>query len=241
MVNNLPDGMYTVVVTDDDNVLNGFEHTDSPNGLSDTSDETSKDDTGYVVDLDSAGVSDTPVTDVTGDFGYKPVITNPISLGSFSAKAQGDNVLIEWRTQTEVGNLGFYIYARVDGQWQRLNETLIIGQGDSVHLQEYVLTVQTEATVFALSDIDLTGKETMHGPFNLGGEYGSVGERQRIEWDAEQQERESKQQKRQQRKLKQQEFRMQKQRLGSALEPKTSTVSSVSSVFIESDLMGEVA
>ena len=43
-VTNLPDGIYTVVVTDEDNVLNGFEHTDSPNGLSDTSDETSKDD-----------------------------------------------------------------------------------------------------------------------------------------------------------------------------------------------------
>ena len=33
---NLPDGIYTVVITDEDNVLNGFEHTDSPNGASDT-------------------------------------------------------------------------------------------------------------------------------------------------------------------------------------------------------------
>jgi len=189
---NLPDGIYTVVVTDDDNVLNGFEHTDSPNGLTDTTDNTSKDDTGYVVDLDSAGVSDDPVRDETSDFGYMPTITNPISLGTFRAVAQGDEVIFTWATQTEVANLGFYLYANVDGQWVRLNESLIEGQGDSVEVQDYAFRAEIDAQVFALSDIDVNGKETLHGPFNLGESVGVMGERRTIDWQAERAEREAK-------------------------------------------------
>ncbi len=206
----LPDGIYTIEVTDDDNVLNGFEHTDSPNGTSDTGDGTSKDDTGYTVDLDSAGNDDDPVTDETGDFGYKPEITNPISLGSFVTIADGDNnVLFSWQTQTEVANLGFYLYAQVGGGWVRLNDELILGQGDSVELQAYQFSVVSNATVFALSDIDLEGKETLHGPFELGRTYGDVGERQSIDWEAERTERERKNSERLERKQQFQKQRMQ--------------------------------
>jgi hypothetical protein len=196
-VTNLPDGIYTVVVTDEDNVLNGFEHTDSPNGASDTSDQTSKDDTGYTVDLDSAGVDPDPVSDETGDFGYQPVITNPISLGSFLASDSGDDsVLFEWSTQTEVANLGFNVYAQVDGEWVVLNESLILGQGDAVSIQSYSATYTTDARIFALSDIDLTGRETIHGPYALGQAQGSIADRKAIDWDAEKAEREAKKAKR---------------------------------------------
>jgi len=207
---NLPDGVYTVIVTDEDNVLNGFEHTDSPNGASDTSDQTSKDDTGYEVDLDSAGVSDDPVTDTTSDFGYEPEVTNPISLGSFVAtSAGGGNVRIEWMTQTEVANLGFNLYALVNDEWQLLNESLILSQGDSVAVQSYSATYSVESSMFAISDIDLTGKETMHGPFRLSEPYGQVSDRQVIDWQAEKAEREAKQARRDAARMLQQEQRMQ--------------------------------
>jgi len=182
----LPDGIYTVVVTDDDNVLNGFEHTDSPNGSSDASDETSKDDTGYTVDLDSAGTNPDPVVDETGDFGYEPVVTNPISLGSFLASVSGEGqVTIDWVTQTEVANLGFHLYAQVGDEWVQLNDSLILSQGDSVSVQSYSATFTVDATMFAISDIDLTGKETLHGPYSLGKAFGVVSDRQVIDWAAE--------------------------------------------------------
>jgi len=189
---NLPDGIYTVVVTDDNNVLSGTEHTDSPFGLTDASDETSKDDTGYTVDLDSAGVDSEPVIDVTGDFGFEPSITNPISLGTFLATSNGENVVFTWATQTEVANLGFNIYANIDGAWELLNGELIAGQGDSVSVQDYNFVIATSATVFAISDIDFNGQETLHGPFTLGEEHGVIGERSSIDWSAERSEREAK-------------------------------------------------
>ncbi len=205
---NLPDGIYTVVVTDDDNVLSGFEHTDSPNGLTDNRDNTSKDDTGYVVDLDSVGANPDPVTDGTSDFGYEPVVTNPISLGAFLAQEQGDTVAFKWQTQTEVANLGFYLYALIEGDWERLNDQLIIGQGDSVHAQSYIFTAPSDATVFALSDIDFQGKETLHGPFVLGQPYGVMSERHSIDWGAERAERETKKVKRKRLKEQQQDRRI---------------------------------
>ncbi len=209
MFANLPDGIYTVVVTDDDNVLNGFEHTDSPNGASDTGDSTSKDDTGYTVDLDSAGISSDPVSDSTSDFGYMPVITNPISLGSFNASSTGDGqVLIEWTTQTEVANLGFKLYGRVDDEWVLLNADLILGQGDSVSTQHYDTSVATEAVVFAIADIDLTGTETLHGPFQLGKPYGGVTKAKVIDWAAEKADRERKALKRAAKRVQQQKARM---------------------------------
>ncbi|RBP53495.1 SdrD B-like domain-containing protein [Arenicella xantha] len=182
----LPDGVYVVVVTDDDNVLNGFEHTDSPNGLTDTSDETSKDDTGYVVDLDSLGLIADPVIDNTGDFGYVPSITNPISLGLFTSSVdEAGSVRFDWSTQTEVANIGFNVYAQVDGDWIVLNPRLIASYGDAVSVQSYHFSAVTDATVFALSDIDLTGKETLHGPYVLGQSYGVIADRQAIDWQSE--------------------------------------------------------
>jgi len=216
MFNNLPDGIYTVVVTDEQNVLNGFEHTDSPNGPTDTSDLTSKDDTGYVVDLDSAGASTDPVVDTTGDFGYQPTITNPISLGSFSTTAGSNGTVIaNWVTQTEVANLGFNLYGLVDGEWVQLNDGLVLGKGDSVTLQNYQLAVRTNATAFSLSDIDLTGKETLHGPFLLGEQHGMVADRRSIDWSAEraarQAQREAREAARKARQRERQEQRKQRQ------------------------------
>jgi len=212
----LPDGIYMVVVTDDNNVLNGFDHTDSPNGPSDTSDQTSKDDTGYIVDLDSAGTNDDPVVDETGDFGYMPVITNPISLGSFIATAADDGeVLIQWTTQTEVANLGFKLYGRIEGEWVQLNDSLVLGLGDSVSTQRYEFVVNSDATVFAISDVDLTGKETLHGPYQLGTEYGGVSDRKVIDWESEKAERDRKGEQRKQLRMQQQQLRL-NQRLRAA-------------------------
>lgn len=211
---NLPDGMYRVVVTDENNVLSGFEHTDSPNGSSDTADQTSKDDTGYVVDLDSAGLINSPVFDASGDFGYSPTVTNPISLGSFVANSVAEGrVRIEWKTQTEVANLGFNIYGQVNGGWVQLNDSLIPGQGDSVTVQSYSAEFQTTAKLFAIGDIDLTGAENMHGAYRLGEPYGAIGQRRSIDWEAEKTERAIKRAERKKQREAQQRERNQRRQL----------------------------
>jgi hypothetical protein len=65
-----------------------------------------------------------------------------------------------------------------------------------VSVQSYDLVVETTATTFALSDIDLTGKETLHGPFDMAKPYGFIGERQLIDWKSEKADRDNKQAKR---------------------------------------------
>ncbi|MEM7194885.1 MAG: SdrD B-like domain-containing protein, partial [Pseudomonadota bacterium] len=178
---NLPDGIYFVEVTDDDNILAGFEHTDGPNPGDDLN---SQDDTGYEVDLDSNGEDPNPVTDVTSDFGYQPVVTNPITLGSFEAVESGGVVTITWTTQTEVGNVGFTLYAEVsDGEWVRVNDALIVAVGESTSVQTYSMETTIRADRYALSDMDLYGKETLHGPFGLNRSYGEVGERKSTDWE----------------------------------------------------------
>ena len=120
------------------------------------------------------------------------VPTVPISLGSFATTQQGDVVVFNWVTQTEIANIGFYIYALVDDEWERLNEQIIPSQGDSVRLQSYAFAASVDAQAFSLGDLDVQGVETLHGTFMLGVSSGVVGERQSIDWEAERAEREAK-------------------------------------------------
>ena len=73
---NLPNGSYRVIVTDKFNQLANMRHTDGPSA---GTNNNSQDDTGYLVAV-SGGV-----TNDTADFGYQPVVTTPITLGSFKA------------------------------------------------------------------------------------------------------------------------------------------------------------
>jgi len=123
--------------------------------------------------------------------------------------------LIQWTTQTEVANLGFKLYGRIEGEWVQLNDSLVLGLGDSVSTQRYEFVVNSDATVFAISDVDLTGKETLHGPYQLGTEYGGVSDRKVIDWESEKAERDRKGEQRKQLRMQQQQLRL-NQRLRAA-------------------------
>ena len=175
---NLPDGQYTVKVTDDKNVLAGFEHTDgnpAPGVDENSKDDTGSPESGYVVDLDSAGTNAEPVEDVTSDFGYKPTLTTPITLGSFSSEALGVNeVQFSWTTHSEVANVGFMLYQKVDGAWSLLTDSLIPAVGESIQVESYGYTAQNVlGSEFTLVDVDSYGRQTVHGPFALGETFGS--------------------------------------------------------------------
>ena len=112
----------------------------------------------------------------------------PITLGYFKTTAgpnEGD-VLFEWRTATELGNVGFELYAYRGGlhQWSRVNPELIPGIGDSQETTVYQYQAYgVKGNMYAIIDIDLTGKETVHGPYELGQEYGSIAVARQTDWN----------------------------------------------------------
>jgi hypothetical protein len=80
-----------------------------------------------------------------------------------------------WSTATETGNLGFDLYVKQGGEWYQVNETPIPSPViDSTRVQEYrYQAFGVAGELFALVDIDVFGKETVHGPFRLGKQYGA--------------------------------------------------------------------
>ncbi|MCK5922949.1 MAG: carboxypeptidase regulatory-like domain-containing protein, partial [Methylococcales bacterium] len=166
---NLPFGDYTVTVTDINNVTGGFHHTDGEEGM----DNNSQNDNSYSVTIDAANP-----TDDTADFGYQSSTTVPITLASFVAQPGYSlgQVRFIWSTETEVGNIGFRIFANISDQWLEVHEGLLPAVGDSVTLEsyEYVADGLELASEFVLVDVDLYGDQVLHGPFTLGETHGAV-------------------------------------------------------------------
>ncbi len=67
------------------------------------------------------------------DGGTKYVILNTsptaVVLHQFGAMAEGSNVVVRWRTASEIGTVGFDLYRRVDGEWVRVNDGMIAATG----------------------------------------------------------------------------------------------------------------
>ena len=146
-----------------------------------------------VVDDSENAAAPTAGGDLSSDTIFSILVpTVPISLGSFTTGLENDVLVFSWVTQSEVANIGFQLYGLVDDEWVQLNDSIIPSQGDSTSLQSYEYRVVTDSRVFSISDIDLQGVETLHGPFVFGETHGEIGERQEIDWQAEQLEREAK-------------------------------------------------
>ena len=187
----LPVGNYQVVVDTGGSAINGYGQTGDPDI------PTSFCTSALAPLCDDMAGSVTPIaltgsTNVTGvDFGYQTeFVTTPITLGYFHVKSLGGgSVEISWQTVTEVAHLGFNLYVREPGSdWRRLNAELIApaGPGDSFDTREYTFTAYgVNGKRFALGDVDVTGKETIHGPFKLDRKAGADrAARSVTDWDA---------------------------------------------------------
>ena len=171
----LPNGNYQVVVDTDGSSINGYGQTADPDiqggfctsALASICDDMAGSQTPIAL------TGGTAVTDV--DFGYQTeFVTTPITLGYFHAQSLGGGTVeINWQTVTEVAHLGFNLYVRerVEGEtkrsWRRLNAELIApaAPGDSFDTREYTFTAYAvNGKRFAIGDVDVTGKETIHGP-----------------------------------------------------------------------------
>jgi hypothetical protein len=104
------------------------------------------------------------------EFVFAPPVPTAVKLQSFSAVPGDASVLLEWRTASELSNLGFHVYRAIaaDGPWTRLNPSLIPGLGSSVVGQAYsfrdVGLVNETRYFYRLEDVDASSKVTSHGP-----------------------------------------------------------------------------
>ncbi len=118
----------------------------------------------------------------------------PVTLSFFRATRDGAVVRFEWSTLTEVGNVGFNLWASSNDGWQRINDRLIPSRmSEALGSQEYVFEAGgVEGNTFLIEDVDLTAKTRRHGPFTLGQVYGARPELEPVDWPAIRSEHEAK-------------------------------------------------
>ncbi len=169
---------YRVTVTDTNGVLNGYTTTyelsegglNSPYNGFETIDVTSGSATGV-------------------NFGYyrPPVVPLPVSLSSFHAERRGAGVRFTWTTDTEVGNIGFFLFGLVGEDWVDISADLIPSSAiDSTGRQSYVFESDDAGyEAFMLVDLDVRGEARYHGPFPVGTSRVSTPPVQkRVDWNA---------------------------------------------------------
>ena len=114
------------------------------------------------------------------------VTTTPVTLARFEATRRTNDVLIEWTTATEVGNVGFNLYAASDSGTRKLNAQIIETNAyDSIVPQDYRFVVVGDVgdTLF-IEDVAIDSTRRMHGPFTVGQEYGAAVQTDPVPWEA---------------------------------------------------------
>jgi uncharacterized repeat protein (TIGR01451 family) len=98
-------------------------------------------------------------------------VPTAVTLASFTATAQGGNILVTWETAIEIDNVGFNLHRSTspDGSYFKLNETLIPSQAPgSIFGATYTwLDEDVEAGTtyyYKLEDVEVGGRRTFHGP-----------------------------------------------------------------------------
>jgi len=121
----------------------------------------------------TAQVTTTTTTTISTTTISTTTTTSPptiIELSSFTATPKAGTVTLQWSTESETDNAGFNLYRseKENGEYIKINSTLITAQGSSTQgvFYEFVdSNVQNRKTYFyKLEDVDLSGKQTMHGP-----------------------------------------------------------------------------
>jgi photosystem II stability/assembly factor-like uncharacterized protein len=88
----------------------------------------------------------------------------PVVLSAFNATVSGDVVLLRWKTESEVNNLGFKVYrsTQIDGDYVKVTPTLITGAGTEPTPHEYSFidedVVVGNTYYYYLEDVDFSGK-----------------------------------------------------------------------------------
>ena len=119
------------------------------------------------VDIDAQGRPSGAAWDIGADEFGSPTA---VRLMSFAAIPGDGTVTLEWRTGSELDNLGFHVYRgpSADGPWSRLTSSLIPGLGSSPIGQSYSWMDGGLANgvtyYYRLEDVDTSSVSTFHGP-----------------------------------------------------------------------------
>jgi hypothetical protein len=110
------------------------------------------------------------ITAAAQTFAFSPPVPTAVRLQSFSATGADSAVNLEWRTASELDNLGFDVYRSPsqEGPWSCLTPSLIPGLGSSAVGQAYSFRDGGLANgtryFYRLDDVDAASKATSHGP-----------------------------------------------------------------------------
>jgi hypothetical protein len=94
----------------------------------------------------------------------------PVTLTTFDCTRKKNGVSLNWRTEAEVNNLGFFLFRALDekGPFEPVNAKIIPGAGSAseAHDYEYVDYSVDNATTYwyLLEDIDFNGEVATRGP-----------------------------------------------------------------------------
>lgn len=115
--------------------------------------------------------------------GGTPIHT-PVTLSYFRAVRNGNNVTFNWSTATETGNVGFNLYVGDETARTLINTELIASKVvDSLNRQDYTYTATVSGNTFFIEDVSVAGETKVHGPFQLGKEYGEKAQNDVIDWN----------------------------------------------------------
>ncbi len=109
----------------------------------------------------------------------------PVTLSSFSSSYSDGGLQLDWSTSTETINMGFNIYAYIEGERVILNDQLIPSNApNSVEPQyyEHVVFIPDNTTQIGISSVDINGHEDYFGPYEVGGSYGVEPLSSEIDW-----------------------------------------------------------
>lgn len=109
----------------------------------------------------------------------------PVTLSWLRATRAGGDLAVEWVTGSEVRNVGFDLYGKRGGAWQRLSTSPIRTKGSSsVDAHSYAVTVAApdDVTELMLEDIDANGHRTRHKSIKIGEAIGARTALARIDW-----------------------------------------------------------
>ncbi len=87
----------------------------------------------------------------------------PVTLATFAANASFDKVILTWKTESEVDNMGFNVYrkSKDDRRWTKINPNLIAGAGNSSVAHEYEFVDRNVAAgeeySYRLESVSFTG------------------------------------------------------------------------------------
>ncbi|MCK4597558.1 lamin tail domain-containing protein [bacterium] len=108
-----------------------------------------------------------------GTPGYKNTDSSlPVGLSSFTGSFSSGVIVLRWRTEVEVNNLGFYVWRALteDGEYQSVSG-LIPGHGSCLEPHDYLYRdeniILDNTHYYKLRQVDMQGGEVFYGPISV--------------------------------------------------------------------------